>query len=64
MIASLSHRTQFVVVTHNKGTMQAAGALYGVTIGQDGASRVVSLRLADLPVGEEIESVGAGGGSG
>ncbi|MHB1004906.1 MAG: chromosome segregation protein SMC [Chloroflexota bacterium] len=53
MIAGLAAHTQFVVITHNKSTMQAAGALYGVTIGQDASSRVVSLRLADLPVQEE-----------
>ena len=49
MLAALAERTQFVVITHNRVTMEAAGALYGVTIGQDGVSRLVSLRLADLP---------------
>lgn len=38
-------KTQFIIVTHNRATMESADALYGVTMGEDGASRVVSLRL-------------------
>ncbi|HXI17783.1 MAG TPA: chromosome segregation protein SMC [Chloroflexota bacterium] len=44
-LAELSEQTQFLVVTHNRATMERAGALYGVTLGPDGVSRVVSLRL-------------------
>ncbi|MCL5110768.1 MAG: chromosome segregation protein SMC [Chloroflexi bacterium] len=47
VIADLSRQTQFIVITHNRVTMEAAGALYGVTIGRDGVSRVVSLRLEE-----------------
>ena len=47
LLRSLAARTQFVVITHNRLTMEAAGALYGVTIGRDGASRLISLRLED-----------------
>jgi chromosome segregation protein len=47
-LAELADQTQFVVVTHNRATMERAGALYGVTLGPDGVSRVVSLRLNDL----------------
>ena len=36
---------QFVVITHNRGTIEAADALYGVTVGDDAVSRVVSMRL-------------------
>ena len=43
--ASLAHRTQFIVITHNRGTIEAADALYGVTVGDDSVSRVISLRL-------------------
>jgi chromosome segregation protein len=39
--------TQFLVVTHNKSTMEAADALYGVTMEEGGVSRLVSLRLAE-----------------
>ena len=37
--------TQCIVITHNRGTIEAADALYGVTVGDDSASRVISLRL-------------------
>ena len=43
--ASLADRTQFIVITHNRGTIEAADALYGVTVGDDSVSRVISLRL-------------------
>ncbi len=48
-LRSLAERTQFVVITHNRGTIETADALYGVTAGDDAVSRVVSLRLSDLP---------------
>jgi len=44
-LRTLADRTQFIVITHNRGTIEAADALYGVTVGDDSASRVVSLRL-------------------
>ena len=43
----LAHRTQFIVITHNRGTIEVADALYGVTVGEDSASRVISLRLEE-----------------
>ncbi len=48
-LRSLAESIQFIVITHNRGTIEAADALYGVTAGDDAVSRVVSLRLADLP---------------
>jgi chromosome segregation protein len=44
-LRSLADRTQFIVITHNRGTIEAADALYGVTSGDDSVSRVISLRL-------------------
>jgi chromosome segregation protein len=44
-LRGLAADTQFIVITHNRGTIEAADALYGVTIGEDAVSRVVSLRL-------------------
>ena len=38
-------KTQFIVVTHNRVTMESVDALYGVTMGEDGSSKLVSLKL-------------------
>ena len=46
-LRSLADRTQFIVITHNRGTIEAADALYGVTVGDDSVSRVISLRLEE-----------------
>ncbi len=48
VLERLAERTQFLIITHNRATIEAAGTLYGVTMGEDGASRVVSLRLAEF----------------
>ena len=42
-----SGTTQFVLITHRRGTMEAADVLYGVTVHDSGASRLVSVRVAD-----------------
>ncbi|HYI23082.1 MAG TPA: chromosome segregation protein SMC [Candidatus Limnocylindrales bacterium] len=44
-LRGLAEQTQFIVITHNRGTIEGADALYGVTIGDDAVSRVISLRL-------------------
>jgi chromosome segregation protein len=46
LVRRYSERAQFIVVTHQKRTMDAADRLYGVSMGGDGVSRVVSRRLA------------------
>jgi chromosome segregation protein len=47
MLRELSARTQFVVITHNRQTIQAAEIVYGVTMGTDSASKVIGLRLSE-----------------
>ncbi len=47
-LTELSEKTQFIVVTHNRGTIEVADTIYGVTMGDDGASRVLSLRLEEV----------------
>ncbi|HEU4906448.1 MAG TPA: AAA family ATPase, partial [Solirubrobacterales bacterium] len=57
LIRRFSDRAQFVIVTHQKRTMDAADVLYGVTMGGDGVTKVVSRKLP-----REAES-GAGDGA-
>ena len=45
LIKNFSRKTQFVLVTHNRATMEAASVLYGVTMEEDGVSKVLSLKL-------------------
>ncbi len=54
IIQELSHSTQFVVVTHNRETMRQASLLYGVTMGEDGISKVLSVRLDQVGQGGKI----------
>ena len=42
-------RAQFIVITHQRRTMEAADVLYGVSMGGDGVSKVVSRRLEAQP---------------
>lgn len=48
ILKALSERTQFIVITHNRVTMTAAGAIYGVSMGADSVSRILSMRLAAI----------------
>jgi chromosome segregation protein len=45
MLRELSRETQVVVITHNRQTIQSADVIYGVSMGSDSASRIVSLKL-------------------
>jgi chromosome segregation protein len=47
MIASLAQYAQLVVVTHNRETMSRAQVLYGVTLGVDESSKILSIKLGD-----------------
>lgn len=51
MIRELGAKSQLIVITHNRATMAAAGELYGVTMGSDGVSQLLSVKL------EEAEKV-------
>ncbi|MCX7609581.1 MAG: chromosome segregation protein SMC [Anaerolineales bacterium] len=48
LLAELSKKTQFVIITHNRNTVQAADVIYGVTMGRDSTSQVISLRLDEV----------------
>jgi chromosome segregation protein len=45
LLGAYSERAQFIVVTHQKRTMEAADSLYGVSMGGDGISKVISRRM-------------------
>jgi chromosome segregation protein len=45
LLTELSDETQFIVITHNRQTVQAAKAVYGISMGADSASKVISLDL-------------------
>ena len=57
-IKSLSEQTQFLLITHNRGTIEAADTIYGVSMGADNTSQVLSLKLD----GQEIAQEPVGGG--
>ncbi|MCA1030041.1 chromosome segregation protein SMC [Bacillus timonensis] len=46
-LKNFSHETQFIVITHRKGTMEEADVLYGVTMQESGVSKLVSVRLEE-----------------
>ena len=48
-LRELAEKTQFIVVTHNPRTIEAAGDIYGISMGADSTSKVLSLRLGDRP---------------
>lgn len=69
LIRRFSDRAQFVIVTHQKRTMDAADVLYGVSMGGDGVTKVVSRRLPreageDEEAGAEGDEPGEGAGPG
>ncbi len=48
LLRELSKTTQFIVITHNRNTVQAADVIYGVTMGRDSTSQVISLMLDEV----------------
>lgn len=54
-LRTLANQTQAIVITHNRGTVEIADTLYGITMGGDGVSQMLSLRLADLPLDEDVD---------
>ena len=59
ILRKFSDNTQFIVVTHNKRTMEAANALYGVTMEEEGVSKIVTVRFTE---GARVESVAVASG--
>ena len=55
ILTELSGNTQFVNITHNRETMRQASLLYGVTMGEDGISKLLSVRLDQVGAGGRIK---------
>jgi chromosome segregation protein len=47
-LQQLSERTQFIVISHNRKTIEKADSIYGVSMGPDNVSKVLSLRLSEV----------------
>ena len=47
-LKALAQATQIVIITHNRYTIEAADTIYGLSLGEDSASQVISLRLEDV----------------
>ncbi|MBU1164269.1 AAA family ATPase [Patescibacteria group bacterium] len=47
ILDELSHKTQFITITHNRATMHKANILYGVSMGDDSVSKLLSIRLEE-----------------
>jgi chromosome segregation protein len=52
LLQELSQSTQFILITHNRNTVQVADVIYGVTMGKDTASQVISLKMDEI--GDDI----------
>jgi chromosome segregation protein len=52
LIQEMAPETQFIVITHSKTMMEVAETLYGVTMGEAGVSKLVSVRMADSRIAE------------
>lgn len=59
ILHKFSDNTQFIVVTHNKRTMEAANALYGITMEEEGVSKIVTVRFTE---GAKVESAAVASG--
>ena len=54
ILQELSGTTQFIAITHNRETMRQASLLYGVTMGEDGISKLLSVKLDQVGQGGKI----------
>jgi len=48
LLDELSRDTQFIVITHNRNTVQISDVIYGVTMGRDATSQIISLKLDEV----------------
>lgn len=53
LLKEFSNKTQFIIVTHNKRTMESAETMYGVTMQEEGISKLVGVRFEEIPETQE-----------
>lgn len=51
ILADLAHKTQFIIISHNRDTMKVASSLYGVTMNDEHVSKLISVKLTEALVG-------------
>jgi chromosome segregation protein len=59
VLRSLAQTTQFVIITHNRYTIEFADIVYGISMSADGASCVISRRLKESAAAGDLEAVGS-----
>ena len=47
-LRQMADKTQFIVITHRRGTMEEADVLYGVTMQEEGVSKLLELKVSEL----------------
>jgi len=57
LVREMSAQSQFILITHNKRTMEVADTLYGVTMEEPGISKLVSVRLRDAAAANDDAAV-------
>ena len=51
-LRSICDKTQFILITHRRGTMEQADVLYGVTMQESGVSKLLELKISQLAPGD------------
>ena len=52
ILDDLAKKSQFIIITHNRATMEKADVLYGVTMNNEGISKLLSVQLKDITQNE------------
>ena len=50
ILSDLTYKTQFIIITHNRASMRKANVLYGITMGSDGVSKLLSVKLEEADI--------------
>ena len=59
-LRKMNANTQFIVITHRRGTMEEADVLYGVTMQDEGISKLLELKVSELEQNRELSNINKG----